>query len=241
MINLNLKCECGESTVVSEASAGARLRCDCGRTIKVPPLHELRKRAGLTAIPETIPETIRRKVNSGEIPSSRACANCQMQTAQTISVSAICEQSWSKESATDASMVDAIVSGLKFLISGTTSWLVHAGERSFEDEQVEREHHGRDVIITLPLPLCESCDSAIPSARQFLTWPRNALLIAAVTSALLFWYAWGIVFLAAGISIAAFEIFLRVSRNRKLRALVASEIEYEDLLRKYPKVELRTS
>jgi hypothetical protein len=36
-------CSCGQSIVVTEASAGASLTCSCGRSILVPPLRRLRQ------------------------------------------------------------------------------------------------------------------------------------------------------------------------------------------------------
>jgi hypothetical protein len=39
-----LSCECGKQAPVSEGAAGTSLPCECGRTIKVPSLGELRQR-----------------------------------------------------------------------------------------------------------------------------------------------------------------------------------------------------
>src|SRR5258708_7570383 len=39
-----LSCECGKQAPVSEGAAGTSVPCECGRTIKVPSLGELRQR-----------------------------------------------------------------------------------------------------------------------------------------------------------------------------------------------------
>jgi hypothetical protein len=42
-----LRCDCGKETSVSEGAAGVSVACTCGRQIVVPPLVELRRRAGM--------------------------------------------------------------------------------------------------------------------------------------------------------------------------------------------------
>ena len=41
-----VRCECGKAHAVTGADAGASLACDCGQTVEVPPLHQLRTLAG---------------------------------------------------------------------------------------------------------------------------------------------------------------------------------------------------
>jgi hypothetical protein len=66
-------CECGGHIVVSEAAAGAKLPCACGRTVSVPSLHELRVEAGLppyNVSPELVIEAM---LLSGEMPFDNRC------------------------------------------------------------------------------------------------------------------------------------------------------------------------
>lgn len=49
-MEFTVSCSCGRVQTVSEGSAGARIACDCGQTVDVPSLTQLRKQAGLSAI-----------------------------------------------------------------------------------------------------------------------------------------------------------------------------------------------
>jgi hypothetical protein len=46
-MDFNVRCECGIPLLISEGAAGARVPCDCGRTVIIPSLDELRKQAGV--------------------------------------------------------------------------------------------------------------------------------------------------------------------------------------------------
>jgi hypothetical protein len=50
-MKVRLACECGQEVVVTEGSAGASLPCECGRSIKVPSLGELRQRGTFGDVP----------------------------------------------------------------------------------------------------------------------------------------------------------------------------------------------
>jgi hypothetical protein len=50
-MHIPLVCQCGKQVLVTEGSAGASLPCDCGRTIQVPSLGELRRRVAGDELP----------------------------------------------------------------------------------------------------------------------------------------------------------------------------------------------
>lgn len=51
MGGVRLRCQCGLHIVVTYGDAGASLPCECGRTIEVPSLDKLRKRAWVIGLP----------------------------------------------------------------------------------------------------------------------------------------------------------------------------------------------
>src|SRR5262245_25962734 len=60
-VEYELECDCGSKVTVRETAAGTRERCHCGRTVVVPSLHELRRRAGIaepSLSPEKVVETL---------------------------------------------------------------------------------------------------------------------------------------------------------------------------------------
>jgi len=147
-MNFLVRCECGASTSVSEGSAGAKIPCACGRTIAVPPLHQLRAEIGLSPYPGVSPEmAIERLLVAGRLPADNLCVGCGQETDQVAQVRAECER--------------AVVRG------GGLSWpalllsLLAApfGVLIFP-RQGQPQEYGRDKIYTLPLVLCEACRRA---------------------------------------------------------------------------------
>src|SRR5262245_24384825 len=51
VMHVPLSCQCGKRVLVTEGSAGATLPCECGRSIQVPPLGELRRRVADDDLP----------------------------------------------------------------------------------------------------------------------------------------------------------------------------------------------
>src|SRR5262245_58305082 len=84
-----VRCECGKSHAVSAADAGASLRCACGRTVEVPPLHRLRTVEGETAIPLLV--QVRGMIANGQLPGARVCVRCQRPTNDMARVGLGCE------------------------------------------------------------------------------------------------------------------------------------------------------
>ena len=52
-MQFELPCECGRRLIVTAGDAGATLRCECGRTVQVPGLNELR--ASVPALTDDTP------------------------------------------------------------------------------------------------------------------------------------------------------------------------------------------
>jgi hypothetical protein len=141
-----LDCECGNKLTVRETAAGAKELCPCGRTLVVPSLHELRRRAGLPAPglpPEKVVETL---LLAGKLPEETYCVLCATPTDRVICCTTECERAY-----VQCGRHAWWVYLLGFLTFG---WLgaiaVHAS--SGEDRE-----WGADRIFPLPLRVCADC------------------------------------------------------------------------------------
>jgi hypothetical protein len=72
------RCACGKALAVTGADAGATLRCECGQSVDVPPLHHLRTAAGEVG---TSPELVLwAMLTKGGWPDTKECAGCSRLT-----------------------------------------------------------------------------------------------------------------------------------------------------------------
>src|SRR5262249_4052751 len=93
-MHYQLDCECGNKLTVRETAAGAKEQCPCGRTVVVPSLHELRRRAGLPGpglSPEKVVETL---LLAGKLPEETHCVLCGAATDRVICCTTECERAY---------------------------------------------------------------------------------------------------------------------------------------------------
>jgi hypothetical protein len=79
-MNFRVPCPCGAQVTVSEASAGARVSCSCGREVRVPALHELRASIGLPPYPLSPELEIEHMLSRGDVPPRAPCCRCGGET-----------------------------------------------------------------------------------------------------------------------------------------------------------------
>ena len=95
-VEFGLHCDCGKDLVVTEGSAGASIRCDCGRPVEVPGLKELRTLAGLPAYDPSPELVIEQMLASGELPLENECIECGVSTNRLLRVKVECERVWKR-------------------------------------------------------------------------------------------------------------------------------------------------
>src|SRR5213593_2963195 len=93
-MDYQLPCTCGEYLTVTEGSAGAQVKCVCGRTVTVPSLGGLRELAGQPAFQPAPEIVIEQLLLAGELPPSRNCVHCGLETANVVTVQVECERVW---------------------------------------------------------------------------------------------------------------------------------------------------
>jgi hypothetical protein len=69
----SLDCPCGQTVTVAASQAGSAVRCACGAELKVPSLGRLRELSGKDRYESGPGDTIRRIIQSGELPAGRTC------------------------------------------------------------------------------------------------------------------------------------------------------------------------
>jgi len=141
-----LECECGRKMTVRETAAGLKEQCQCGRTVVVPSLHELRLRAGIgepSLTPEKVVETL---LLAGRLPEDRHCVLCGVTTDGVICCTTECERAYVQSGEPPWWMY--LLSFVTFGWMGAV--MVHVTKKD------DREW-GRDRVFPLPLRICPGC------------------------------------------------------------------------------------
>jgi len=151
---LHVTCPCGERLAVTSGMAGESVPCRCGRKLAVPPLSELRRRAGADAYVTNAVEAVRKKLNRGELPAGPGCILCGSPAHSTVACRVVCERAFAGRESEDGG------SFLAFLMLGGLSFLRRKRPGG------SGEVHGRDTDVELPLRLCDSCRSNAGNLRR---------------------------------------------------------------------------
>ena len=152
-----VRCACGLAPAVTGADAGATLPCACGRTVEVPPLHELRTAAGQEVLYPAV--RIHALLLDKKLPGTRECACCHRETDKLIQVVIECERVITESGSTKGEWV-----GGCFLFGFIwTSILLQSRQ------PIQR---GQDVVLTVPVPVCERCQFEVTAPPEL----RKALL-----------------------------------------------------------------
>lgn len=141
-MNLSVDCECGKVIAVSSASAGDTVRCPCGRLVIVPPLSEMRRRAGLAPIPQNAAEKVKSLISSSELPDNKLCPFTGRLADTTIWLRVDCESKWirGKEPLNDH---------LKLLFIFLFGWVGAVIALLRSNKPIEE--FGREVYVEIPL------------------------------------------------------------------------------------------
>ncbi|WP_439624199.1 hypothetical protein [Gemmata sp.] len=154
-------CECGKSITVTGADAGASVRCGCGKTVEVPPLHKLRKADGEASVPILV--QVRTQLVAGQLPGTRDCACCGQPNSGMMRVAVACEH---EAGSTDRSGVEKLgCLLLPFFFGWLLALIALLGMKRVRKQAL-------DVAVVLPLPVCEACQPKLhtPDAiRQALS------------------------------------------------------------------------
>jgi len=140
-----VRCECGQAHAVTGADAGASLTCSCGRTVEVPPLHQLQAAAGEEVLSPVV--RVQTLLLEGRLPGTHDCAVCHTKTSGLIQARIQC--AWAQVSSGGPSRA-SVLAGCLF--SFGLGFILYALRRTAPSVE-----HGQDIILTVPLPVCEAC------------------------------------------------------------------------------------
>jgi predicted nucleic acid-binding Zn ribbon protein len=169
-MQFQVACECGVNLSVGEGAAGAKLRCDCGRTIAVPALDELRRRAGLPerkVAPDMVVEAL---LLAGRLPEEDHCVLCGAATSESVTCHTECERAF---------VDDGRPSWWHYVLGYLTfGWL---GALIVDVSRGTEREWGKDRVFDLPLRICAGCRGQLSNP----TAAREALCRAPLYRALL--------------------------------------------------------
>ena len=83
-------CGCGKVHAVTAGDAGALLWCECGKTVEVPQLHELRADTGEAVVSPAV--AIKSLLLAGKLPGTSRCVLCDRETDGIVHVGIQCER-----------------------------------------------------------------------------------------------------------------------------------------------------
>jgi hypothetical protein len=154
-MNYEVRCECGKAHAVTGADAGASLACACGRTVEVPPLHQLRAAAGqLAAAPEMLLTSL---LVNRELPDGADCTECGRPTDGVVWADVACERA---EVLPGRSVpVGCLPIGFGILV--------------FYRRTRAPEVRGRNVGFRVPVRCCHGCAPALTGAALVAALRRH--------------------------------------------------------------------
>jgi hypothetical protein len=142
-VDFQVNCACGKPHTVQAGNAGSVLPCPCGRQVTVPNLSELRRRHGLTPYDANPVLVIERLLAAGELPEESACIRCGVASETVTRIIVECEKKWVRRY--DEFRWYYLFMPWIVLVA----WYIH--------QRPEVREFGKDVVLTLPLRLCEHC------------------------------------------------------------------------------------
>ncbi|MBM3979738.1 MAG: hypothetical protein FJ304_05555 [Planctomycetes bacterium] len=143
---------------VSAADAGESLNWACGRTVDVPPLHQLRASVGEEALSPAV--RIQSLLLAGQLPGTNLCAVCSATTSKRVLIGIECERGELKPG--PASRTTAGIGCLFGMAIGGLGGLF-AGNRVMQssNDTAGAKYVGQDVAFELPLPVCTGCRAGL--------------------------------------------------------------------------------
>jgi hypothetical protein len=156
-MEFQVKCSCGNSSIVTEGSAGAIIQCACGRRTTVPPLKDLRLSAGLPAYDPSPELVIEHLLKTGGLRAGSACVECGIDTADRVTVTVECEKPLVRRSGGFA---------WPLLLLSMLALPVHV--LLWEKRQLRV--FGKEKSYMLPLTICRQCRTKSPREPAIKKW-----------------------------------------------------------------------
>jgi Domain of unknown function (DUF1922) len=218
-----VRCECGRALTVEETSAGAALPCDCGRTVQVPRLSELKRQAGQAAFRPRATLVIEHMLAAGELPPAN-CACCGVATDDILHATTLCERA---RKAKDSRSLLPL-----YLLFGLVGLLIWAG-------RPEPQVAGDNLFVRTPLRLCPNCRRMFLPRRRVpnLSWLKVGLLVVGLPL-LLVGSVWGLVLLGADALLILTETALRRRQQAERKRILCQVPVYGQLFDEFPQAEV---
>jgi hypothetical protein len=143
-MDLSVTCECGLKNTVTPTMCGSDITCDCGKTILIPRLSELRRNAGLAPVNISVADHLVALAARGELPTETVCVSCSRSTNMYLALEVECERTFAKKMSAAYYFLTSFFSPLYLLV-----FL----KREYDNPEV----HGRELVVRTPIRICEVC------------------------------------------------------------------------------------
>jgi hypothetical protein len=195
----------------------------------VPSLAELRVKAGLPAHYVAAKLLIENMFAQGELPTRRSCARCSGAADATVIITAECEKSWGHDPSPFIWLSALLFTGIWPLLL------------LFQLQREGRER-GDNLILHLPIRMCQSCRRQLPgTAVAWILRVAAFVLIAASILLILLWTGWGALLALGLVVVVAAGRAATIWQQAVMRHLLRNEPLYVELLMDYPDTKLLLS
>ncbi len=157
-----LNCDCGHLLQVFASNCGEQAICPrCDKTILVPLLSELRRRAGAETV--DVATKLRLMKLDKLLPLEDRCVECGVATESELYCQIECERMYAKKPGMRGFLEYAFAT-LFFMISFWFRWILVKVREDYLNPELE----GSDLAVDAPIRLCEKCFCAkkMPHARR---------------------------------------------------------------------------
>ena len=149
---LYLDCICTKRILVTPSLCGGDVRCDCGKTVSVPKLSELRRLNGVSHENLSPLQRLQKLDDHGELLTDFTCAVCRTRRGDLHDCWVQCEALVAKGPGLLGTI--AYICMLPFFTLGSGVALLLSRNSEYDNPEI----HGRDTAVIVAVPVCAECE-----------------------------------------------------------------------------------
>lgn len=228
-------CHCGAVHEVELWHAGTKRECRCGESVTIPSSVALRKRAGESDTPLSLPQQIQKASESGKLFGTE-CLSCDEETADSLKLSLVYEHAYVDNAHFSQKVMMYILNCLLVLIMAPLGFLIFMRGNTNE----RPEYRGRTSLISLDVPMCTHCRESL-RPRFWNSGRIVAVLLIVVAAILCYLNQFGIGILLVMIGLGILLVWRGRTREQRIAQLLREFKPCQRLWYEYPSTIIRIS